>query len=94
MVNTLHINTHDNVVVALTDLPAETVLEFAGSNSYARVVTREPVPFGHKIALVAIAQGTTVIKYGASIGLAKTDIQPGQHVHVHNLLSVRGAAKR
>ena len=94
MVNALRINAHDNVVVALSDLPAETILEFAGGDGLAPVITREPIPFGHKVALMAIPQGQTVIKYGASIGLAKTDIEPGQHVHVHNLLSVRGAAKR
>jgi hypothetical protein len=93
MVNALRINAQDNVVVALSDLPAETVLEFAGSDAVPQVTTREPIFFGHKVALVPIAQGETVVKYGASIGLAKTDIQPGQHVHVHNLLSVRGAAK-
>jgi altronate dehydratase len=94
MVNALRINAQDNVVVALSDLPTGTVLEFAGSNGLPAVTTREPIPFGHKVALAPIAQGQTVVKYGASIGLAGSDIQPGQHVHVHNLLSVRGAAKR
>jgi altronate dehydratase small subunit len=56
-------------------------------------VTREAIPFGHKVAIVAIRQGETVVKYGASIGRATADIAPGEHVHVHNLRSVRGAAK-
>ena len=91
MVNVLHINPRDNVVTALRDLPAGTLLE--ASDTLPAVTTREPILFGHKVAIIAIAQGGTVIKYGASIGQASADIAPGQHVHVHNLRSVRGAAR-
>ena len=42
------------------------------------------VPFGHKIALRAIARGEPVIKYGVAIGCATCDIAAGEHVHVHN----------
>jgi altronate dehydratase len=94
MVNALRINPEDNVVVALSDLPADTRLSWNGAAPGVAVVTREPIPFGHKAAIAPIASGETVIKYGASIGLASADIAPGQHVHVHNLRSVRGAATR
>ena len=50
---------------------------------------KEPIPLGHKIALEAIAQDTTVLKYGQDIGRAVTDIEPGAHVHVHNLKTKR-----
>ena len=40
----------DNVVVAVRRLPAGTVLP-------GDVTTREPVPFGHKVATAAIAPG-------------------------------------
>ena len=43
------------------------------------------VPFGHKVALCAIARGAPVIKYGVVIGHATADIAAGEHVHVHNL---------
>ncbi len=42
------------------------------------------VPFGHKVALCAIAHGEPVIKYGVAIGRATCDIASGEHVHVHN----------
>ncbi len=42
---------------------------------------------GHKFALRAIAAGEKVIKYGMSIGTAKTNIAPGEHVHTHNLVT-------
>ena len=42
---------------------------------------------GHKIARVAVAAGQQVIKYGAPIGRASRAIAPGDHVHLHNLIS-------
>ena len=46
------------------------------------------IPRGHKFALRAITTGETVIKYGAPIGRARCPIQPGEHVHTHNLESL------
>lgn len=51
----------------------------------------DPVPLGHKVALLDIAQGAPVVKYGVVIGLATQDIRTGQHVHVHNLKGQRWA---
>ena len=45
---------------------------------------RTPIPFGHKAALRTIREGEPVLKYGVPIGAATQDIQPGEHVHVHN----------
>ncbi|MBK6468456.1 MAG: UxaA family hydrolase [Paracoccaceae bacterium] len=42
---------------------------------------------GHKIARLAVAAGDRVIKYGAPIGRASRAIAPGDHVHLHNLVS-------
>jgi hypothetical protein len=92
MVNALRIHPDDNVVMALSDLPAGTILDLDGQGGVLDVTTQEPIPFGHKVAIAPIASETDVIKYGASIGLARQNIAPGQHVHVHNLRSVRGAA--
>jgi (2R)-sulfolactate sulfo-lyase subunit alpha len=47
------------------------------------------VPIGHKIALVDIKEGDTVLKYGHDIGKAVADIKKGEHVHVHNLKTKR-----
>lgn len=58
-------------------------------NSVLEVTVRDPVPLGHKLALRAIARGERVVEYGEVIGEALADIAPGQHVHVHNLRSVR-----
>jgi hypothetical protein len=50
------------------------------------------IPRGHKIARRAIAVGEKVVKYGAPIGLATQPIQPGQHVHLHNVKSAYTAS--
>lgn len=47
----------------------------------------EAVARGHKVALCDIAEGETVIKYGAPIGRATRDIKAGEWVHTHNLRS-------
>jgi hypothetical protein len=50
-----------------------------------------PVPAeiltGHKIAVALIPAGAKVVKYGAAIGSATQEIQPGEYVHTHNLAS-------
>ncbi|MDT7902769.1 MAG: UxaA family hydrolase, partial [Caldivirga sp.] len=49
----------------------------------------EDIPLGHKIALRDIKAGERVIKYGRPIGVATRDIKVGEHVHVHNVKSIR-----
>lgn len=51
---------------------------------------RQPIPFGHKLALGKIEKRKAVIKYGEEIGRAIEDIDAGQHVHIHNVESLRG----
>jgi altronate dehydratase len=93
MVNALLIHPADTVAVALRDLAAGEQLT-ARDADLGGVVAHEAVPFGHKVAVRPIASGTQVIKYGAHIGLTTRDIAPGEHVHTHNLVSVRGAVQR
>ena len=38
------------------------------------------------MAIKPIAKGEKIIKYGELIGIAGSDIKPGQHVHVHNVV--------
>jgi hypothetical protein len=60
-----------------------------------RVVSvREAIASGHKIALTRISTGEAVLKYGSPIGTATIDIEPGAHVHVHNVESGRGRGDR
>ena len=86
----LIINSIDNVATALRNLDAVSKIVLEIGNGYHEVVLKDSVPFGHKFAIVDIARGSDVIKYGESIGEAVTDIYVGEHVHVQNLASKRG----
>lgn len=47
---------------------------------------------GHKFATTGIRRGQPVLKLGECIGVAAVDIQPGDHVHTHNMEPTREAA--
>lgn len=49
----------------------------------------EAIPLGHKIALADIAEGDTILKYGADIGKAVAKIGKGAHVHTQNVKTKR-----
>ena len=49
------------------------------------VTAAQILPAGHKVALLAIAEGEPIRKYGQVIGFASRPIAPGEHVHTHNL---------
>lgn len=53
----------------------------------ARVL--QDIPIGHKLALVDMAEGATVIKYGHDIGRTVAPIKAGEHAHVHNIKTKR-----
>ena len=50
-----------------------------------KITVRGLVPPGHKIATRRVAKGEPVRRYNQIIGFATADIEPGAHVHVHNL---------
>ena len=54
-----------------------------------KIKALDAIPIGHKVALLNIANGETIMKYGHSIGKAVSDIGKGHHVHVHNLKTTR-----
>lgn len=71
----------DQVAVALEDLQCGQTVSGGGLD----LVLCDDVPKGHKFAVVPIRAGEAVNKYGFRIGTASADVQPGQHVHTHNL---------
>jgi altronate hydrolase len=76
---TVTLHQEDNVSVALIDLVQGDTI---GNEVVVRGVS---VPAGHKVALKRINAGEPVKKYGQIIGFASTTIEPGDHVHTHNL---------
>ena len=79
------INEKDNVVTAVSDVVKgdEVTVKFRGGET--RYTCNQDVPFGHKIAVKAIAKGEQVLKYGEVIGSATQDIAVGDWVHIHNV---------
>ena len=51
---------------------------------------QSPIPHGHKAALRALPSGADVVKYGVVIGRLVRPVRAGEHVHTHNLESLRG----
>ncbi len=71
----------DNVAIARVPLSPGQCVEVR-----SRVVTVvDPIPYGHKVALEHLDAGAPVRRYGEIIGLARVRIDPGEHVHEHNL---------
>lgn len=83
-------NPADNVATAVVDLPAGSEVRFILNGEEKAVLLKNNIPFGHKFALNNIALDVQVIKYGESIGAASMDIETGEHVHIHNMVGLRG----
>jgi altronate hydrolase len=71
----------DNVCVAVRHLEKHSVIRLGAHE----LPLRADVPLGHKIAIVPVAMGSLVRKYGQPIGRATRAIQAGDWVHSHNL---------
>lgn len=76
----LQLSTADNVAVAITPLVPKQLV--AINRDMLEVL--DTVPEMHKVALVPIARGDVIRKYGQLIGVASVDIAAGAHVHTHN----------
>lgn len=84
------IDREDNVATALRQLQQGDSVNVSIADYSVTTRLVQDIPFGHKYALKAIRKGETVVKYGEVIGLATEEIQPGKHVHVHNIESQKG----
>jgi altronate dehydratase small subunit len=79
----------DNVATTITKLEAGSMVTFK-FGSKKKVKLKQSIPFGHKFALKKIKKGEKIIKYGEVIGRATQSIEEGDHVHIHNVESMRG----
>ena len=84
------ISEQDSVATATRDIKAgEKVTVSSGGEEY-EILAKDDIKFLHKFALKSIKKGEKVLKYGWVIGQATSDISLGEHVHTHNLHSLRG----
>ncbi len=78
----LKLNPADDVAIAKVPVTPGVTITRAGAPDIA---IRHLIPSGHKFALHAAAVGEPIRRYGQIIGFATQAIQPGDHVHSHNL---------
>jgi arabinonate dehydratase len=77
----IHLNPADNIAIARVALSPGQQVRVDG----AAVAVEDPIPAGHKVALRAIASGENIVRYGQVMGRARVRIEPGRHVHTHNV---------
>jgi altronate dehydratase small subunit len=75
----------DHVATALRTLFAGETVRVGGPGRLSTIIAAEAVPLCHKIAVKAVKPGGAVFKYGEFIGDATRAIEPGEHVHIHNI---------
>ena len=49
------------------------------------IQSKNEIHLGHKIAMIDLNEGDTILKYGHDIGKVVKTIKKGEHVHVHNV---------
>lgn len=79
----IRLSPEDNILVLAQSMQAG---EAVGIDGAAHRLSTA-LGLGHKVAARKIAQGEKILKYGVAIGSATTAIEPGEHVHLHNMKS-------
>ncbi len=91
MVKAIKLHEDDNVASVFDTVESgSTVLVMDKKGNAHELKVLQEIPYGHKIAIEPITVGQQVTKYGEEIGLATVEIAVGEHVHVHNIESIRG----
>ena len=91
MVKAIKLHDSDNVASVFDSVSAGAtvqVIDKKGASYELKV--HQDIPYGHKVAIAEVAVGEQVNKYGEEIGIASVPIHVGEHVHVHNIESIRG----
>src|ERR1700678_1134249 len=72
----IQVHPSDNVAIVVNEggVPA-------GTRFDSGLVLLEAIPEAHKVALRTILEGAATVRYGATIGYARTEIAPGSWVH-------------
>lgn len=85
MLNAMIIDEKDNVAVAIEPIAKGDTVCYMCGGEQKQLTAKTDITIYHKLAVRKIAAGEPVVKYGEHIGIATCDIEPGEHVHVHNV---------
>ncbi|HLK19968.1 MAG TPA: altronate dehydratase family protein [Bryobacteraceae bacterium] len=77
----IHLHPSDNIAIARVSLSPGQQVHVEGRT----IAVEDPIPAGHKVALAAIGAGEHIVRYGQVMGRARIRIEPGRHVHTHNV---------
>jgi len=78
----------DNVGVVVVDkitLKQDCACWIMENDKTVKIQSEDEIQLGHKIAMVDLNEGDTILKYGHDIGKVIKSIKKGEHVHVHNV---------
>lgn len=90
MRNAIVISSTDNVAVVVEPVRrGEPIIWIGPDHRELSITAATDIPIYHKCALRDIAPGEKIIKYGEHIGEAGAPIRAGEHVHTHNVVSIR-----
>lgn len=81
MSNWVKLHENDHVIIALQPFSKGDVVTIEGN----ALTLTEDVPKGHKILTRPVREGDDILKFGYSIGKAKSDLEPGCWIHTHNM---------
>ncbi len=93
MLRAIVLNGMDNVATLIDEGVTGDTANRSGVGQGSVKLTTD-VPYGHKLAISQISAGDEVLKYGQIIGRATANIAVGEHVHVHNVESLRARGDR
>ena len=83
------ISEQDNVATATRELKTGEMIAIKVADKEYRLSLKNDIRFLHKFALRDIRKGEPLLKYGMVMGEATRDIARGEHVHTHNVRSLR-----
>ena len=86
----LLLDPHDDVATALRPLTTGTAYRVRSPAGDMVLTVSNAIPMGHKVAVRDVSEGGVIRKHGEVIGAARMAIRAGDHVHVHNVVSLRG----
>ena len=78
----------DNVGVVVVDkitLKQDCACWIMENDKTVKIQSEDEIQLGHKIAMIDLNEGDTILKYGHDIGKVIKSIKKGEHVHVHNV---------
>lgn len=87
----LHVHCKDQVATVFSEKvhTGDVIIVHEPDGKQNVLTSLSDIPYGHKIAVRSISMGEEIFKYGESIGAATQNIAEGEHVHIHNLISLR-----